>query len=114
MKIFLQKYPELLDWLNLICHNSRNNELKNLLKVFEISNKIITFVVLFDEMKYSELFRILKKDGWFEVRQKGSHIIMAHPEKHNKLIVPFHSSKEVKKGMLGAILKDANIKISKR
>ena len=83
-------------------------------KTLERSNKFITFAVLFDEMKYSELFRILKKDGWFEVRQKGSHIIMAHPNKSNKLIAPFHSSKEVKKGMLGAILKDANIKISKR
>lgn len=27
-------------------------------------------------MKYAELFRLLKKDGWFEVRQKGSHKIM--------------------------------------
>ena len=29
-------------------------------------------------MKYNELFRILKRDGWFEVRQKGSHVIIKH------------------------------------
>ncbi len=65
-------------------------------------------------MKYNELFRLLKKDGWFEVRQKGSHIIMKHPAKSEQLTVPNHSGKEVKKGLLTAILKQANIKTNKR
>ena len=65
-------------------------------------------------MKYSELFKLLKKDGWFEVRQKGSHVIMKHPIKPEQLTVPNHSGKEVKKGLLTAILKQANIKTSKR
>jgi predicted RNA binding protein YcfA (HicA-like mRNA interferase family) len=74
------------------------------------SNKFITFVV----MKYNELFRLLKKDGWFEVRQKGSHVILQHPERSEQLTVPYHSGKEVKKGLLVAILKQANIKTNKR
>ena len=65
-------------------------------------------------MKYNELFRLLKKDGWFEVRQKGSHIIMKHPTKPELLTVPNHSGKEVKKGLLTVILKQANIKTDKR
>lgn len=65
-------------------------------------------------MKSSELLRLLKKDGWYEVRQKGGHIIMQHPVKHNIVPVPFHASKEVKKGTLQAILKLAEIEISKR
>ena len=65
-------------------------------------------------MKSSELLRILKKDGWFEVRQTGSHIIMRHPEKEGNLSVPFHGPDEVKKGLLSDILKKANIKITKR
>ena len=65
-------------------------------------------------VKYNELFRLLKRDGWFEVRQKGSHMIMKHPTKPEQLIVPNHSSKEVKKGLLTAILKQANIKTNKR
>ena len=65
-------------------------------------------------IKYSELFRILKKDGWIEIRQKGSHVIMMHPTKNEQLTVPYHSGKEVKKGMLTAILKQANIKTTKR
>ena len=65
-------------------------------------------------MKSSELLRILKKDGWFEVRQAGSHIIMRHPEKEGSLSVPFHGADEVNKGLLNGLLKKANIKISKR
>ena len=65
-------------------------------------------------MKYSELFRLLKKGGWFEVRQKGSHVIMKHPTKPEQLTIPNHSRKEVKKGILTAILKQANIKTKKR
>ena len=48
-------------------------------------------------MKYSELFRILKKDGWIEIRQKESHVIMKHPVKEEQLTVPYHAGKEVKK-----------------
>jgi len=39
---------------------------------------------------------------------------MKHPTKPNRLTVPFHASKEVKKGTLNSILKDAEIKISKK
>jgi len=60
--------------------------------------------------KYNELLRILKKDGWYIVRQKGSHVIMKHPEKAGPLIVPFHSAKEVKLGLLKAIFKKADLK----
>lgn len=65
-------------------------------------------------MKSSELLRMMKKDGWYEVRQKGSHIIMKHPAKPNLVSVPFYASKEVRKGMLQAILKRANIQTNKR
>jgi predicted RNA binding protein YcfA (HicA-like mRNA interferase family) len=65
-------------------------------------------------MKYSELFRLLKKDGWIEIRQKDSHVIMKHPVKEEQLTVPYHAGKEVKKGLLTAILKQADIKTTKR
>ncbi len=65
-------------------------------------------------MKYNELFRLLKKEGWFEVRQRGSHVIFQHPNRLEQLTVPFHSGKEVKKGLLVAILKQAKINTTKR
>jgi len=75
-----------------------------------ISNKFITFVFV----KYNELFRILKKDGWFVVRKRGSHVIMKHPTKPEQLTVPYHAGKEVKKGLLKALLKLTDIKTDKR
>lgn len=65
-------------------------------------------------MKSNELFKLLTRDGWFEVRQSGSHRIMRHPIKSAQLIVPFHGSAEVKKGLLTALLKQADIKTNKR
>ena len=65
-------------------------------------------------MKSSELLRLLKRDGWFVERQSGSHAILKHIEKDGQLSVPIHASKEVKKGLLNAILKEANIKTAKR
>lgn len=65
-------------------------------------------------MKYNELFRLLKKDGWIQIRQNGSHVILEHPIKKEQLTVPYHASKEVKKGLLTAILKQADIKTKKR
>lgn len=65
-------------------------------------------------MKCSELMRMLKIDGWFIVRQEGSHVIMRHPIKEGQVSVPNHGSKEVKKGLLVALLKKVDIKTNKR
>ncbi len=65
-------------------------------------------------MKSKELLKLLKDDGWYEIRRSGSHIIMRHPTKKKQLVVPLHSSKELKKGILSSIIKDAEIKTRKR
>jgi len=39
---------------------------------------------------------------------------MQHPSKHIQLTVPYHAGKEVKKGLLTALLKQASIKTPKR
>ena len=65
-------------------------------------------------VKYNELFRLLTADGWCVERVKGSHVVMVHPIKTNQLTVPNHGSKEVKKGLAAAVLKQAQIKTTKR
>lgn len=65
-------------------------------------------------MKCGELLKLLHNDGWVQIRQSGSHIIMRHPTKTGQIPVPYHGSKEVKKGLLSAILKQADIKTNKR
>ncbi len=61
-------------------------------------------------MKSSELVRLLTKDGWFVIRQTGSHMIMQHPIKKGQVVCPNHGSHEVGKGLEKKIKKDAGIK----
>lgn len=61
-------------------------------------------------MKCSELLRILKRDGWYPISQKGSHLKLGHPNKKNIIIFPNHGSQEVGTGLEKKILKDAGIK----
>ena len=61
-------------------------------------------------MKYSELYKILTKDGWYAVSHKGSHVKMRHETKNGTIIFPNHGSQEMGKGLENKILKDAAIK----
>lgn len=61
-------------------------------------------------MKCSQLLRILKKDGWYAVSQKGSHVKMRHETKKGIIIFPNHGSQEMGKGLEKKILKDAGLK----
>ena len=61
-------------------------------------------------MKCSELLRLLRKDGWYPVSQKGSHIKLRHPTKAGTIIFPNHGSQEVGKGLEMRIKKQAGLK----
>ncbi|MEA2077895.1 MAG: type II toxin-antitoxin system HicA family toxin [Candidatus Marinimicrobia bacterium] len=50
-------------------------------------------------MKYSELLRLLLKNGWYKVSKKGSHIKLRHVMNSNTIIFPDHGSREMGKGM---------------
>jgi mRNA interferase HicA len=65
-------------------------------------------------MKSSELLRMLRRDGWCIIRYAGGHIIMQHAVKPNVVIVPFHGSQEVSKGVVHKVLKDAQLDTNKR
>ncbi len=61
-------------------------------------------------MKCSEMYRILIRDGWFAVAQKGSHIKLKHLNKKGTIVFPNHGSQELGTGLAKKILKDAGIK----
>lgn len=65
-------------------------------------------------MSYTELFRLLRDHGWHEVRQKGGHVIFRHPDRAFLLVVPNHTSKEVKTDLCQSILKKAGISTRKK
>ncbi len=61
-------------------------------------------------MTSKELVKQLKMDGWYKVKQVGSHLQMKHPVKKGKVTVPVHSGKDIAKGTLSQILKTAGLK----
>ena len=60
-------------------------------------------------MTFKELEKILLKDGWYRYKVVGSHYQYKHNKKRGKITIPRHC-KELKKGTLNSILKQANLK----
>lgn len=61
-------------------------------------------------MTSKEILNKLKKEGWYEVNQRGSHLYLKHPVKNGKITVPMHSG-DLPKGTLKSILKQADLNI---
>jgi len=55
----------------------------------------------------AQLVRALERVGWEQVRQRGSHVRLKHPERSTALVVPLH--RELKRGTLNGILRDAGL-----
>lgn len=61
-------------------------------------------------MKAREILKIIEKDGWFKVRQKGSHRHYKHKTKTGIVTLAFHSlNEDVAIGTLINIFKQAQI-----
>lgn len=59
-------------------------------------------------MSGKELIKILKNNGWKLDRVKGSHHILI--KDNNTVVVPVHSNRDLPKGTMDAILKQAGLK----
>ena len=52
-------------------------------------------------MKYREMVKIIKEDGWYQTRQRGSHRAFKHETKIGIVTIAYHRiSEEVPKGTL--------------
>lgn len=60
-------------------------------------------------MTAREILKILRKDGWYEVNQEGSHLQLKHPTKPGKVTVPRHSG-DIAPGTLKRIYEQAELK----
>jgi predicted RNA binding protein YcfA (HicA-like mRNA interferase family) len=58
-----------------------------------------------------QLIRLLERDGWFVVRQRGSHVFLQHDGKPGTLSVPFHAGRTIGVGLLRAIVRQAGLTI---
>ncbi len=60
-------------------------------------------------MKYSELKKLLRKNGCTLEREGSGHEIWFSPKTNKRFSVGRHNTEEVKKGTLQNILKDAGV-----
>jgi predicted RNA binding protein YcfA (HicA-like mRNA interferase family) len=59
-------------------------------------------------MNSNDLIKMIKKEGWYLVRTKGSHHHFKHPA-HKGLVTIPHPKKDVPKGTVKSILRQAGI-----
>lgn len=58
-----------------------------------------------------ELVRAMKRAGWREHHQTGSHLFLWHPEQRRTAIIPVHAGKTIRLGTLKSILDNANLDV---
>ena len=58
----------------------------------------------------ADVIRALKRDGWTEVRVKGSHHHFKHPTKPGIVTVP-HPKKDIPRGTLASIERQAGVQL---
>ena len=61
-------------------------------------------------MKVSEFIALLEKDGWVQVRMKGSHRQFHHPTKSGTVTVAGKPSIDIPPGTLSSAMKQAGLK----
>ena len=61
-------------------------------------------------MKVKEAIKLIEEDGWYIVRQKGSHMQFKHATKKGLVTIACHRmSDDIARGTLASILRQAQI-----
>jgi predicted RNA binding protein YcfA (HicA-like mRNA interferase family) len=60
-------------------------------------------------MKVAEILKLLHKDGWVVIRQRGSHRQMHHPTKSGTVTVAGKPPKTLHPKVVASILKQAGL-----
>lgn len=61
------------------------------------------------EMRFREVEKMILQDGWYEVKQVGSHHQYKHPTKSGKVTIPEHKGKDINMTVVKSILKQAGL-----
>ena len=59
-------------------------------------------------MRFKEVEKLLKDDGWYQVKQKGSHHQYKHPTKPGKVTIPEHPG-DIHMDTVKSILRQAGL-----
>lgn len=60
-------------------------------------------------LRAREVIAALKRAGFVESHQRGSHLYLHHPERGLLTSVPVHSGRDLKRGTVRAILSQAGL-----
>lgn len=59
-----------------------------------------------------QVIKALKNLGFYEDRQKGSHLVLINPATKRRIVIPVHSGRAIKKPLLKSIIeKDIGISV---
>ena len=61
-------------------------------------------------MKFRDILKMVKGDGWIQISQEGSHRHFKHPVKPGRVTIAGHPSKDASPATLNSILKQAGLK----
>jgi predicted RNA binding protein YcfA (HicA-like mRNA interferase family) len=67
---------------------------------------MISLMILTDR----DIEQLIKKEGSFLSRQKGSHRQYKHASKKGLVTIPFHGNRDIPKGTVFSILKQAGLR----
>lgn len=56
----------------------------------------------------NDMLKFLKKEGFIELRQSGSHKFLKH-EDGRTIIIPIHNNKDIGRGLLKVMLEEINL-----
>lgn len=59
-------------------------------------------------MRFREVENMIEKDGWYQVKQKGSHHQYKHPTKPGKVTIPEHGE-DLNLDTVKSIMKQAGL-----
>jgi predicted RNA binding protein YcfA (HicA-like mRNA interferase family) len=63
-------------------------------------------------MKIRDIMAVLRRDGWYQVVQRGSHRQFKHPVKKGRVTIAGHRNDGLAPGTLNSILEQAGLKES--
>ena len=58
-----------------------------------------------------KIVQALKRIGFIEDRQKGSHLVLINPQTKARTVIPIHAGKTIKKSLARAIIHDAKLSV---
>ncbi|APC08274.1 type II toxin-antitoxin system HicA family toxin [Neomoorella thermoacetica] len=64
-------------------------------------------------MKVRDIIKLIERDGWYLITQKGSHRQFKHPVKQGRVTIAGHLNDDLAPGTLNSILKQAKLKEDK-